>query len=242
MGSRPNPLRSTRSRGYDVGVSLDGSHNNFHSSSGGTCGGGETSMVEQSGEEALNSLVEEMKEILGAPVYNLSPLQNVSEKFWLALDEAKKAGIKKEEHLEQALAKIKSDCLLAREEYEEQLSEERKRSVALSCRLNDMRFDRNGSPQHRSSHSPQNRNALHAPCMTHRPQSASSGGGGDNNSIQNHHNLAGMDPNGSPSFSHKNRIKNGRNGSNQSVVSMGSEFAQKAKSLVHLLNCQGKEA
>ena len=27
-------------------------------------------------------------------------------------------------------------------------------------------------------------------------------------------------------------------GSSQSVVSMGSEFAQRAKSLVHLLNCQ----
>mmetsp|Transcript_4666 Transcript_4666/g.8313 ORF Transcript_4666/g.8313 Transcript_4666/m.8313 type:complete len:137 (-) Transcript_4666:155-565(-) len=60
--------------------------------------------------------------------------------------------------------------------------------------------------------------------------------------IQNHYQFAGMDDttNDSHSSSQHNRNRT-KNSSNQSVVSLGSEFAQKAKSLVHLLNCQGKE-
>ena len=236
--SRPNPLRSTPSRGYDI-------NQNFHSSSGGPLEGGEISMVEQSAEEALNSLVEEMKEILGAPVYNQSPLQSVSEKFWVALGQAKKAGTKKEERLEQALAKIKADYLLAREEFEEQLSEERNKNEILKRRFNDMRFNENRPLPHNSPNSPLDNGTLptaHRSSATHSVTSGevngSCGGGGTvNNNIQNHHNFAGMDraspANNSPSFYHRN--------SNQSVVSMGSEFAQRAKSFVHLLNCQGKE-
>mmetsp|Transcript_628 Transcript_628/g.1373 ORF Transcript_628/g.1373 Transcript_628/m.1373 type:complete len:308 (+) Transcript_628:902-1825(+) len=235
--SRPNPLRSTPSRGYDVSSSWDS--NNFNSSSM-TGGDTSTSMVEQSAEEALNSLVEEMREILGAPVYNLTPLQNVSERFWLALGEAKKSGIKKEERLEQALAKIKADFLLAREEYEEQLSEEREKIESLKRRSNDRRFDRDEY----HSQPPQDRDSLHMPYTQNRPQSTTSrsSGSGGGGGIHNHYQFAGMDDttNDSHSSSQHNRNRT-KNSSNQSVVSLGSEFAQKAKSLVHLLNCQGKE-
>lgn len=130
---RPNPLRSTASRGYEVegigggggmeqssfdhgnSIGNGGSFNGIHYRDGGGGHDASVSMVEQSAEEALNSLVEEMKEILGAPVYAQTPLQSVSEKFWLALGEAMRSNTRKEEKLEQALAKIKADFLLARE-------------------------------------------------------------------------------------------------------------------------------
>ena len=74
-----------------------------------------TTTVEQSADEALASLVEEMKEILQAPVYATTPLLSVSDKFWMALSEAKKSQNKKMDRLEQMLAKIKADFLMARE-------------------------------------------------------------------------------------------------------------------------------
>ncbi len=73
------------------------------------------SNVLQSSEEALASLVEEMKEILSAPVYDQSPLQNVAERFWKALSEAERCNLKNEERLEQKLATLKAEYLLARE-------------------------------------------------------------------------------------------------------------------------------
>ncbi len=81
--------------------------------------------VGQSDEEALNSLVEEMKEMLGAPVYDMTPLQDVYEKFWSAMADARRQNARREERLEQSLAKIKAELLMAREEHEEQLSAER---------------------------------------------------------------------------------------------------------------------
>ena len=79
----------------------------------------------QSAEEALNSLVEETKEMLAAPVYDMTPLQDVSKKFWLAMAKARRQNARREERLEQSLAKIKAEFLMAREEHEEQLSAER---------------------------------------------------------------------------------------------------------------------
>lgn len=68
----------------------------------------------QSSEEALNSLVEEMREVLQAPVYNNTPLQSVAKRFLSALADAQKSQQKNEEKLEQNLAKLKGDFLLAR--------------------------------------------------------------------------------------------------------------------------------
>lgn len=70
--------------------------------------------VIQSAEEQLNSLVEEMKEILEAPVYKDTPLQDVAKRFWDALNETRKQHHRNEERLEQNLAKLKGDFLLAR--------------------------------------------------------------------------------------------------------------------------------
>ena len=68
----------------------------------------------QSSEEALNSLVEEMREVMNAPVYNNTPLQSVAQRFLAALADAQKSQQKNEEKLEQNLAKLKGDFLLAR--------------------------------------------------------------------------------------------------------------------------------
>ena len=103
--------KGSRSRDFDESAS--GVDHDRHAS-GGTLDTNITT-VEQSADEALASLVEEMKEILQAPVYATTPLLSVSDKFWMALGEANKSQLRKEERLEQALAKIKADFLLARE-------------------------------------------------------------------------------------------------------------------------------
>lgn len=82
-----------------------------HPSLNGTAG--QTGVV-QSSEEALASLVEEMKEVMGAPVYDNTPLQDVAKRFWVALSEAQRSQLKNEEKLEQNLATLKGEYLLAR--------------------------------------------------------------------------------------------------------------------------------
>ena len=62
----------------------------------------------------MNSLVEEMKEILDAPVYKDTPLQDVARRFWTALQDNQKISSKNEERLEHNLGKLKGDFLLAR--------------------------------------------------------------------------------------------------------------------------------
>lgn len=70
--------------------------------------------VIQSSDEALASLLEEMKEILSAPIYHDTPLQNVAKRFWTALNDSQKVQHKNEERLEQSLGKLKVEFLLAR--------------------------------------------------------------------------------------------------------------------------------
>jgi hypothetical protein len=68
----------------------------------------------QSSDEQLNSIVEEMKEIINAPVYEDTPLQDVAKRFWDALHENQKLRSKNEDRLEHNLGKLKGDYLLAR--------------------------------------------------------------------------------------------------------------------------------
>jgi len=70
----------------------------------------------QRSEELLASLVEEMKEVLSAPMYaNCHPLQDVASRFWVALTETQRNNLKNEERLEQKLGSLKGEFLLARE-------------------------------------------------------------------------------------------------------------------------------
>ena len=98
--SRPPPT---------TGKNMDGT--NVYASGGGDGSGG---VVLQSSEEALASMVEEMKEILSAPVYDNSPLQSVADRFWTSLSEAQRNNMKTEERLEQKLGELKGDFLLAK--------------------------------------------------------------------------------------------------------------------------------
>ena len=103
-GKTPLPDPSKRA---DVVLSKPKGHPSMNGSTG-------QAGVVQSSEEALASLVEEMKEILGAPVYANTPLQDVARRFWVALAEAQKSQIRNEERLEQSLGKLKGEFLLAR--------------------------------------------------------------------------------------------------------------------------------
>ena len=103
-GKVPLPDPSKRA---DVVLSKPKGHPSIH-------GGHGAGNVVQSSEEALNSLVEEMKEILDAPVYKDTPLQDVAQRFWTALQDNQKISSKNEERLEHNLGKLKGDFLLAR--------------------------------------------------------------------------------------------------------------------------------
>jgi hypothetical protein len=69
--------------------------------------------VVQSSDEALASLMEELKDMLQAPIYADTPLEHVSRRFWTALTDAHKVQQKNEERLEQNLGKLKGEFLLA---------------------------------------------------------------------------------------------------------------------------------
>jgi hypothetical protein len=75
---------------------------------------GNNAVVQQSPDEALASLMEELKEILQAPIYHDTPLQHVATRFWAALSESQKIQHRNESRLEQNLGKLKGEFLLAR--------------------------------------------------------------------------------------------------------------------------------
>lgn len=236
-----NPLRVAHNYlSSPTSTTKNGSSSTNYSVNGGEYdddGSGPTSRIGQSAEEALNSLVEEMKEMLAAPVYDLTPIQDVSEKFWIALSEARRQHAKKEERLEQSLARIKADFLLAREEYEEQLTVERDRTEALQKQLalavskEQSKIQVNTSLDSGDGGGVDGFN-VYTPT---RPNSTSTRSTGSNPMF-----FLGENLNQSGStFSGGGRRSGGgiAGSSNQSVVSLGNEFAMRAKSLVHLINC-----
>jgi len=93
----------------------------------------------QSSEEQLNSLVEEMKEIINAPVYEDTPLREVAKRFWLALQENKKIRSKNEDRLEHNLGKLKGDYLLARAEWEEKLTNAREETEVFKRKYTNIK-------------------------------------------------------------------------------------------------------
>ena len=93
------------SKRADVVLSKPSSHPSMNGASG---------QVVQSNEEALNSMVEEMKDMMSAPIYKDTPLQDVSQRFFVALNDSQKQQKRHEQKLEQNLGKLKGDFLLAR--------------------------------------------------------------------------------------------------------------------------------
>ena len=72
-------------------------------------------VLEKTVSPSLNNLVEEMKDILSAPVYQDSPIQSVAPQFFSELDTMQKRHQSMEERLEHKLASLKAEFLLARE-------------------------------------------------------------------------------------------------------------------------------
>ena len=72
-------------------------------------------VLEKTVTPSLNNLVEEMKDILSAPVYQDSPIQSVAPQFFSELDVMQKKHQSMEERLEHKLASLKAEFLLARE-------------------------------------------------------------------------------------------------------------------------------
>jgi hypothetical protein len=105
---------------------------------------GVTGQVIQSGDEALASMIEEMKEILSAPVYKDTPLQEVAQRFWSALSDAQKNQQKNSERLEQSLGKLKGEFLLARAEWEEKLNQSSEMTVIYKGKYERMKETRRG--------------------------------------------------------------------------------------------------
>lgn len=211
-----------------------------------------TSNIEQSAEEALASLVEEMKEMLSAPVYAQSPIRGVSERFWMALGEATRSNSRKEERLEQVLAKIKGDFLLTREEWEENLSQERSNAELYKRKFHDLKLktDRHETSQypHRTRgesvpHSMDGGGGLHGEGgFAHRGGGDWSSGGGSSresggaNTSSNAHSYA-VNENFDSGYGPSRYKKTGGGSSSQSVASFSNEFAQRAKSLVGAMSC-----
>jgi len=198
-----------------------------------------TATVEQSADEALASLVEEMKEILQAPVYATTPLLSVSDKFWMALSEARKSQNRKMDRLEQMLAKIKADFLLAREEWEDQLSQEREKTESIKRKFNKLKLQ-STSPQRRphelDTDAPTIDSRLSTPNRSHAESSHHTSGHDSTRSSP--YRFAGFATGSDIDSSKQGNNNSNKISSGSSVVSMGSEFAQRAKSMVQLMNCQ----
>lgn len=77
-------------------------------------GGRYTQAPGYSHEEALSSIVAEFKEFLGAPMYENSPVQDISRRFWNVLANVQLTSAKREEELENELGRIKGEFLLAK--------------------------------------------------------------------------------------------------------------------------------
>lgn len=93
----------------------------------------------QSADEALNSLIEEMKDILSAPMYIDTPLYAVAKRFWVALHDTQKLQQKNEEKLEQHLGKLKGEFLLAKSEWEEKLSQANEKAELYKGRYDQLK-------------------------------------------------------------------------------------------------------
>lgn len=135
-GKTPQPDPSKR-----ADVVLSRPQGNTHVSGNGP---GQVAGVIQSSDEALASMIEEMKEILAAPVYKDTPLQEVAQRFWTALTEAQKNQQRNSEKLEQSLGKLKGEFLLARAEWEEKLNQSNEKMEQYKDKYERLKDTRKG--------------------------------------------------------------------------------------------------
>lgn len=135
-GRTPMPDPSKR-----ADVVLNRPHGNAHTNG---FASGQVAGVIQSSDEALASMIEEMKEILSAPVYKDTPLQEVAQRFWAALTESQKNQQRNAEKLEQSLGKLKGEFLLARAEWEEKLNQSNEKMEIYKGKYERLKDTRKG--------------------------------------------------------------------------------------------------
>ena len=182
--------------------------------------------VVQSADEALASLVEEMKEVLSAPVYENSPLQSVAARFWEALGDVQRSNVKTEEKLEQKLASLKAEYLLAREEWEDKLGSAKRENDALRLKYNRLLKDANeGWHQYMDDA----RGQMMANGDDRPYGNGASGSSHNRGFISRDHSFGG-------DRSTMSSVR-GLRSSTASVASFGSGLAQQAKSIVGTLAC-----
>lgn len=181
--------------------------------------------VVQSADEALASLVEEMKEVLSAPVYENSPLQSVASRFWEALGDVQRSNVKTEERLEQKLASLKAEYLLAREEWEDKLGSTKRENDALRLKYNRLLkgVDKDGHQYMEEA-----RRTMAANGDDRSYGNGASGGG--------YRGFISRDPSFGGDRSTMSSVR-GLRSSTASVASFGSGLAQQAKSIVGTLAC-----
>ncbi|KAL3907211.1 MAG: hypothetical protein SGILL_008963, partial [Bacillariaceae sp.] len=196
------------SKRADVVLSKPKGHPSMH-------GGLASGNVAQSSEEALNSLVEEMKEILDAPVYKDTPLQDVARRFWTALQDNQKISSKNEDRLEHNLGKLKGDFLLARAEWEEKLNLAQEQADLYRQKFNTVKDGKEMSLMEEA------RSAMAKLPQTMNEDGDTLGSLGASASFR--------------SAANRPEIKKGV----ESVASMGSSLAQHAKTLVGSFACAG---
>lgn len=209
-------------------------------------------VVLQSSEEALASLVEEMKEVMSAPVYEGAPLQDVASRFWDALGEAQRSSVRNEEKLEQKLGELKAEFLIQKMEWEEKLSTNNEELDRLQHKYQRLKEETAAvqSPQYLDQ--ARSRLGQMDPTNDQHPggRGNNSGGGlsvcggsdfhlrdrvGGGDGIPGAPGDGG-DSAASPRFS---RVGTGGLSGANSVASFGSGLAQHAKSLVGAMSCVG---
>jgi len=140
------------------------------------------------------------------------------------------------------LAKIKADFLLAREEWEGQISKEQEKNELWKKKFNALKSKSDRGQelhyQNEGESSLVESDGLQTPHKRNQSQSSLTGSGGSNGPTRSLGNtnlnfqISGLtdEP---MDISKYRRVGS----SSQSVVSMGSEFAQKARSLVDVMSC-----
>ena len=204
--------------------------------------------VAQSPDEALASLMEEMKEIMNAPVYDDTPLQSVAIRFWAALMESQKSQQKNEERLEQALGKLKGDFLLARAEWEEKLNKSTEKAELYKEKYDKLK-DRSLHHQQHHGHSNSTRKLQNPSGSDLRSSSSSMNVEDVMDKARSKYRTGGVDESGRRklgSSSHRSGVGSSVAASRSgSVASLGSGIAIHAKKLVnsiHDFNCNSEQA
>jgi len=190
--------------------------------------------VVQSSEEALNSLVEEMKDVIRAPIYDNTPIQDISQRFWSALGDAQKVQTHQKQQVEHHLGTLKGEFLLARAEWEEKLTTAQEQAELYKQKYSKLRGD--GSdvnlPDSNSLRSLANA-AVHNNGF--RKNAAGNSNGNNVNTTSTTSDSFTYDFANNASTTRPPKQSRGV----ESVASLGNSMAQHARSLVGSFACSG---